>query len=111
MFADCAWAFDSPFLGSSKVRRSTVAFARVRHVKRVFRSGLGVLLAYVLFAYVLVPFIWLSYAYRHPAFGRTPGITMTGDDHPGDPINVARIGLKADLSESCLRPGGRVQTH
>lgn len=49
---------------------------------------------YVLVAYVLIPLGWLFYAHRHPALDETPGITLTGDDHPGDPINVGLIGTE-----------------
>lgn len=60
--------------------------------------GLGIALAaYFVVAYLLMPALWMRYAHRHPAIDATPGITLTGDDHPGDPINVALIGSEADL--------------
>ena len=56
--------------------------------------GLG---TYFLVAYVLMPALWKRYERRHPALDDLPGITETGDKHPGDPINVALIGSEADV--------------
>jgi len=65
--------------------------------------GLGVALgAYFVVAYLLMPALWRRYAHRHPAIDQTPGITLTGDDHPGDPINVALIGSEADVKRIML---------
>jgi hypothetical protein len=65
--------------------------------------GLGaVLLAYFIVAYLVMPAVWKRYARRHPAIDATPGITVTGDKHPGDPINVALIGSQADLQRIML---------
>jgi LssY-like putative type I secretion system component LssY len=64
------------------------------------RAAIGLAVAlgvYLLVAYVLMPALWKRYAHRHPALDATPGITLTGDDHPGDPINVALIGSEADV--------------
>ena len=72
-------------------RPRTLAGARVA-------IGLAVgAVVYVVVAYALMPALWRRYAHRHPAIDETPGITTTGDDHPGDPINVALIGSEADL--------------
>jgi len=65
--------------------------------------GLGIALAvYVAVAYLVMPALWMRYAHRHPAIDATPGITLTGDDHPGDPINVALIGSEADVNRIML---------
>jgi hypothetical protein len=69
------------------------------------RVALGLLViggAYALIAYVVLPLLWLRYEHRHPAFDETPGVTVTSDDHPGDPINVALIGSEADLQRIML---------
>ncbi|WP_425618984.1 LssY C-terminal domain-containing protein [Anatilimnocola sp. NA78] len=68
----------------------------------VFCSIVG---AYVLLAYVLLPLLWVRYAHHHPALDETPGITKTGDDHPGDPINVALIGSEEEV-KSILKAAG-----
>jgi len=57
----------------------------------------GVLLLYVAVAYLLLPVLWTRYAYRHPALEDTPGITYAADGIPGDPLNVALIGAKAEI--------------
>jgi hypothetical protein len=57
----------------------------------------GILAAYLLIAYLLLPFIWKQYEQRHPALDNAPGITITGDKHPGDPLNVGLIGSEEDL--------------
>ena len=65
----------------------------------------GILAVYFLVAYVLLPLVWLRYEYRHPALDELPGITVTGDHHPGDPINVALIGTERQLQQIMLAAG------
>jgi hypothetical protein len=65
----------------------------------------SVLAAYLLVAYVLLPLVWLRYEHRHPALDELPGITETGDHHPGDPINVALIGTETQLQQIMLAAG------
>jgi len=68
--------------------------------------GLGfVLAAYFVVAYLVLPALWVRYVHRHPAIDATPGITLTADDHPGDPINVALIGSEAEV-KSILKAAG-----
>jgi hypothetical protein len=62
----------------------------------------ALLLLYLLSAYILVPTLWIRYAHHHPAFDDIPGITLTGDDHPGDPLNVALIGTETQLKKIIL---------
>jgi len=62
----------------------------------------AVVVAYLAVAYLALPVLWSQYERRHPALDDLPGITYTGDRHPGDPINVALIGAKADLVTSML---------
>lgn len=54
---------------------------------------------YLALAYVLLPFYWEAYARRRPSFDSDPRITITGDGHPGDPLNVAVVGLQAELTD------------
>jgi hypothetical protein len=58
------------------------------------------LVAYGLVAYFVMPTWWKYYARRHPALDATPGITVTSDDHPGDPINIALVGTQDELRTS-----------
>jgi hypothetical protein len=75
---------------------------RPRYLKRVAVVIAAFLLLYLVVAYVLMPFVWTRYIRRHPALEDLPGITHTGDGHPGDPINVALIGTKTDLIKIML---------
>jgi hypothetical protein len=57
----------------------------------------GLILLYLLAAYLVAPLVWKRYERRHPALDDAPGITLTSDGHPGDPLNVALIGTDAEL--------------
>jgi hypothetical protein len=57
----------------------------------------GLILLYLLAAYLVAPMVWKRYERRHPALDDVPGITLTSDGHPGDPLNVALIGTDAEL--------------
>ncbi|QDU96659.1 LssY C-terminal domain-containing protein [Lignipirellula cremea] len=71
---------------------------RRRRLQRMFFGIAGLLIVYVMFAYGILPLIWEGYAHRHPTFDDDPRITRTGDDHPGDPLNVALIGSQAEVN-------------
>ena len=58
---------------------------------------IGILLAWLLTAYVIVPLVWKGYARHHASFDDNPRITQTSDGHPGDPLNVSLIGTKAQI--------------
>lgn len=75
-----------------------VQSAKVR-TKRMLAAQiiLGLAIAYLLAAYVIVPIAWKSYAHRHPSFDDNPRITQTGDGHPGDPLNVSLIGTREQI--------------
>jgi hypothetical protein len=62
----------------------------------------AVILVYLAVAYFFVPHLWIFYAHRHPSFEDIPRITYTGDDHPGDPLNVALIGTEVELKKIML---------
>jgi hypothetical protein len=67
---------------------------RLRHLAILV---LGLLLLYLLGAYLIIPFGWERYARRHPSFDDNPRITETRDGHPGDPLNVALVGTETQL--------------
>src|SRR6266850_7917283 len=54
----------------------------------------GLLLVYLMAAYLVMPALWKHYVHRHPSLEDIPAITHTGAGIPGDPINVALIGTK-----------------
>jgi hypothetical protein len=70
--------------------------------KRAGGAIVALLLLYLAGAYLLVPALWVHYARRHPSLDNIPGITLTGDDHPGDPLNVALIGTETELKKIML---------
>jgi LssY C-terminus len=65
--------------------------------RRLLALGVGLLLLYLLAAYVIAPTLWVRYARRHPSFDEIPRITYTGDGHPGDPLNVSLIGTERQV--------------
>lgn len=75
-------------------------YERSRSRKRqVIQIVVVLLLVYFILAYLAIPYIWESYAKRHPTFDDNPRITQTSDDHPGDPLNVALIGSKEQIEQ------------
>src|SRR5438045_1988264 len=63
------------------------------------------LLIYLAVAYLLLPAVWKRYVHRHPSLDDVPGITQTGAGIPGDPVNVALIGTKAEVIRIMLAAG------
>ncbi len=70
--------------------------------KRLVVLVTALLLAYVAAAYLLLPWLWRVYAHRHPSLADVPGITHTRAGIPGDPINVALIGTRAEVIKAML---------
>jgi hypothetical protein len=70
---------------------------RRRSIKRLIGIVASVLLVYAAVAYLLMPFLWTRYVRRHPSLTDLPGITLTSNGVPGDPLNVALIGTEDDL--------------
>jgi LssY C-terminus len=64
---------------------------------RIALVAAGAIIGYLAIAYVIMPFGWERYAHRHPALEDLPGITYTASGIPGDPLNVALIGTRAEL--------------
>src|SRR5436309_5715579 len=61
------------------------------------RSAALLLLVYLAVAYLVMPGLWRRYDHRHPSLEDIPGITHTAAGIPGDPLNVALIGTKAQV--------------
>jgi LssY C-terminus len=62
-------------------------------------------LVYFAVAYVALPFVWFAVEPRHPAMDGLPRIARTHNDIPGDPLNIALVGVEADLSTAMLAAG------
>ncbi|MES2789622.1 MAG: LssY C-terminal domain-containing protein [Planctomycetota bacterium] len=58
---------------------------------------------YLLVAYLVLPLVWRGYEHCHPALNNSPTFTSTGNGHPGDPLNIALIGDKADVIQALLQ--------
>jgi hypothetical protein len=65
--------------------------------RMAFRVGVGLLFLWALTAYIAMPAFWKRWTRRHPSLEDIPGITHTGSGIPGDPLNVALIGTKAEV--------------
>jgi len=62
----------------------------------------GLLLVWLVTAYLVMPALWKRYAHRHPSLEDIARITYTGSDIPGDPLNVALIGTETELKKIML---------
>lgn len=91
--------------GTNESKTTAMRRGRGSKWQRVTGYTLALVGAYLLIAYVAMPMLWRRYEHRHPAIDETPGITLTGDDHPGDPINVALIGAQGDV-ERVMKAAG-----
>jgi hypothetical protein len=84
---------DEPAVNPAKRRRLR---------KRLALFAAGALLAYLGVAYIILPLAWKRYARKHPSLEDIPGITHTRSGIPGDPINVALVGTKAEVIQVML---------
>ena len=73
------------------------SFRRVIHLKRLAMLFAMLVLAWAILAYLVAPTFWKVYTHRHPALDEMPGITLTGTGIPGDPLNIALVGSKAEV--------------
>ena len=81
-----------------------------RRRRRWARDGLGVLAgvvaAYLLVAYLMLPLAWLEHEEEHhPALDAAPKVTTNADGIPGDPINVGLVGTREELIGAMLAAG------
>jgi hypothetical protein len=63
----------------------------------VLKFVAGLLVLWLVVAYLFMPALWKRYTRRHPELEDIPGITHTGAGIPGDPLNVALIGTQAEV--------------
>jgi hypothetical protein len=76
--------------------------------RRTLAIAMTSLVLWAMLAYVLLPEWWNVYVRRHPTFDRTPGITVTSVGIPGDPVNVALIGTRDELTRGMQAAGWKV---
>jgi hypothetical protein len=63
------------------------------------------MVAYVLAAYVVAPWLWSRYERRRPWLADAPNVTRLKDGHPGDPLNVALAGAEEEV-HTIMRAAG-----
>jgi hypothetical protein len=68
-----------------------------RKIVFAVRSVAGVMVAYLLLAYLVLPAVWYLLARRHPALSQTPTVSETKSGISGDPINLAIVASEHDL--------------
>jgi hypothetical protein len=68
-----------------------------RRSKVLLRLFVVAVAAYVVVAYLLLPLWWRQHEKRHSALADAPRITHTASGIPGDPLNVALVGMEKDL--------------
>ncbi len=68
----------------------------------------GVVAAYLLIAYLILPLLWREHeSGHHPALDTAPKVTTNADGIPGDPINVGLVGSRPELVDAMLAAGWR----
>jgi hypothetical protein len=65
--------------------------------RRLFRLAGGLLLTYLVGAYVIIPLVWKRETRHRLDASQGPRITHTVDGIPGDPVNVALVGSESDV--------------
>src|SRR5882757_228750 len=65
-------------------------------LQRFLLVSLGVVLAYTLLAYLVLPAFWTHHEHQN-GLAALPMVTLTGQGIPGDPINVGLVGNEKDV--------------
>lgn len=68
-----------------------------RRWRRAVTILVGVVAVWGVVAYLLMPGLWRRYTHKHPWVDDVPGVTQTASGIPGDPLNSALIGTKAEV--------------
>jgi LssY C-terminus len=69
---------------------------KVKGRRRWLVIVVGVLIAYVLLAYIALPALWIHHEHE-PGLASLPMVTRTADGIPGDALNVGLVGSKQDV--------------
>jgi hypothetical protein len=88
--------------GRAKERVSPRLLRRVALLLTLLLAG------YFCVAYLLTPLVWRVYEGRHPSLAGMETLTVTGDKHPGDPINLAIVASEDDLRARMAEAGWKV---
>ncbi|WP_311031787.1 LssY C-terminal domain-containing protein [Mesorhizobium koreense] len=68
----------------------------LRRHRRLLGLLAAVVVLYVTVAYFVLPLLWVHYEHQRGLTG-LPMVTRTGDDLPGDPLNIGMVGATEDL--------------
>jgi LssY C-terminus len=80
---------------------------RLRMFPRWARIALGIVAAYLLVAYLILPQLGKEKALRHPDLRDGARLTHTASGLPGDPLNIALVGSEEDVIRALLAAGWR----
>ena len=69
--------------------------------------AMGVIVAYLLAAYIILPQLDQRDARRHPDLRDGARLTHTGNGLPGDPLNICLVGSKEEVIRALLAAGWR----
>jgi hypothetical protein len=72
---------------------------------RRLRVLLWFLVVWAAVAYLIAPYLWERYFSHHKVFADVSRVTVTGDGHPGDPVNIAIVGAEAELVRGMTKAG------
>jgi len=75
---------------------------RRRLQRIVFHCAAMALLAWLFAAYLVLPLLWRHYERRLPALEGDCWITRTGNNIPGDPLNIALVGTEKEIQIAML---------
>jgi hypothetical protein len=72
--------------------------------RRRWIALVGVLVAYLIFAYIVLPSLWVHHEHE-PGLASLPMVTRTADGIPGDALNVGLVGRKEDVLRTLHEAG------
>jgi hypothetical protein len=84
-------------LSASGAPDPAASASRASRARRFFLVVGGLLLLYLVAAYVVLPLIWRTDVRLHPDLSDTPNITHTASGIPGDPLNIGLAGSESDV--------------
>jgi len=73
--------------------------------RKRLRMLVWLLLVWGIAAYLIVPRLWELYFHRHADYSSVARVSVTGDGHPGDPVNIALVGSEAEVVRAMTAAG------
>jgi len=88
--------------GSAPAPQPLAPRSRLR--RRLYVAA-GVILAYLLVAYVMAPLLWRAAIDEDSRLAGGPRVTHTAGGIPGDPVNIALVGSESDVIQVMTKAG------